>query len=141
MRGYGEKLAVIVSALLFGLFHANLSQLFYAFLLGLLLGYVYLRTGKLRYSIALHMLFNLLGSIVGPALLGSGVTPLAVYLVIFFATAAVGLVLLCLNSRKIYFQTADSELSRGTRFKTAFINAGMLLFALVVIASIVYVYI
>jgi membrane protease YdiL (CAAX protease family) len=45
--------------------HGNLSQFFYAFGLGLLLGYVYARTGKLRYSIGLHMIINFMGSFVG----------------------------------------------------------------------------
>jgi membrane protease YdiL (CAAX protease family) len=68
MRPYGEKLAVVTTALMFGLFHGNLSQMFYAFTLGLVFGYVYLRTGKLRYTVGLHMLINLLGGVVGPAL-------------------------------------------------------------------------
>ncbi len=68
MRPYGERLAVVTTALMFGLFHGNLSQMFYAFTLGLVFGYVYLRTGKLRYTIGLHMLINLIGAIVGPAL-------------------------------------------------------------------------
>ena len=38
MHIYGEKLAVITSALMFGLFHGNLSQFFYAFALGLVFG-------------------------------------------------------------------------------------------------------
>ena len=63
MRPYGEKLAVVTSALMFGLFHGNLSQMFYAFALGLVFGYVYLRTGRLRYTVGLHMLINFFGGI------------------------------------------------------------------------------
>ena len=36
---YGQKPAALVSALLFGLYHANVSQFFYAFALGLLLAF------------------------------------------------------------------------------------------------------
>ena len=64
VRIFGEKRAVIFSALVFGLFHGNLSQSIYAFALGLVLGYVYLRSEKLRYSIALHMAFNFMGSVI-----------------------------------------------------------------------------
>ena len=63
-RIFGEKWAILFSALLFGLFHGNLSQFLYATALGLVLGYVYLRSGKLRCSIGLHMAFNFLGSII-----------------------------------------------------------------------------
>ena len=56
---YGQKPGAFISALLFGLYHANLEQFFYAFALGLLLSYAYYRTGLLRTSVLLHMLFNI----------------------------------------------------------------------------------
>ena len=61
---YGQKPGAFISALLFGLYHANLEQFFYAFLLGLLLAYVYYRTGLLRVSVALHMVLNFFGAVV-----------------------------------------------------------------------------
>lgn len=72
---YGQKPAAFVSALLFGLYHANLSQFFYAFLLGLLLAYAYFYTGTLKTSVILHILFNLYGSFVVFLLPESGVLP------------------------------------------------------------------
>ncbi|HIX90990.1 MAG TPA: CPBP family intramembrane metalloprotease [Candidatus Agathobaculum pullicola] len=72
---YGQKPAALVSALLFGLYHANLSQFFYAFLLGLLLAYAYFYTGKLKTAVVLHMLFNLYGSFVIYLLPEEGVWP------------------------------------------------------------------
>lgn len=72
---YGQKPAAFVSALLFGLYHANLSQFFYAFLLGLLLAYAYFYTGKLKTSVVLHMLFNFYGSFIVFLLPEDGVLP------------------------------------------------------------------
>ncbi|MDE5641535.1 MAG: CPBP family intramembrane metalloprotease, partial [Bifidobacterium castoris] len=69
LRRYGEKPAIVLSALFFGLFHLNLYQFFYAFGLGLLFGYVYTRTSRLRYSVALHMAINANSAIVGTSLL------------------------------------------------------------------------
>ena len=60
---YCDLVAIIVSAIAFGLFHGNLYQLFYATLLGLLLGYVYTKTGKLIYTVILHSLINFMGSV------------------------------------------------------------------------------
>ena len=150
MSVYGEKLAVTVSALLFGLFHGNLSQFFYAFALGLLLGYVYLRTGRLRYSAGLHLFINLLGGVAAPAILdsigldsldaigagGAGVLvsfvsrllPIIAYLLAMLALSVTGLVLLCVRARRVYFDPAPLELPRGRRFKTVYGNVGMLLF-------------
>lgn len=64
-RAYGEKTAVFFSALLFGLYHGNIQQFFYAFGLGILFGFIYVRTGKTRYTVFLHMVINFFGSIVG----------------------------------------------------------------------------
>jgi hypothetical protein len=50
--------AVILSALLFALFHLNPWQLGPTFLLGLLLGFVRLRTGSLLAAIFTHALHN-----------------------------------------------------------------------------------
>ena len=66
---YGEKLSVLMSGLIFGLLHQNLFQFFYAFALGSLFGYVYIRTGRLRYSVILHTGINFLGAVVAPAVL------------------------------------------------------------------------
>ena len=65
-RKYGEKTAILLSGLAFGLFHMNLFQFFYAFLLGLMFGYVYTRTSKLRYSTAMHMIINFNGGVLAP---------------------------------------------------------------------------
>jgi membrane protease YdiL (CAAX protease family) len=58
-RIFGEKTAIFFSALTFALFHGNFYQFFYAFGLGLILAYVYIRTGRIRNSIFLHMGINL----------------------------------------------------------------------------------
>jgi membrane protease YdiL (CAAX protease family) len=68
---FGEKQVILFSALAFGLFHMNLYQFFYAFFLGLVLGYVYTRSRRLRYTIAIHMIINLLGGILPQLLLTS----------------------------------------------------------------------
>ena len=63
LRVLGELPAVLLSGLLFGLIHGNFSQFFYATFVGFVLGYLYLRTGRLRYPIAIHMTLNLAGGV------------------------------------------------------------------------------
>ncbi len=60
---YGEKPAAIVSALLFGMYHANFGQFFYTFGLGIILAYAYFRSGRIVVPIMLHMLFNIYGGL------------------------------------------------------------------------------
>ena len=61
---YGDKMAIIFSAVAFGFMHGNLYQFFYATILGALFGYVYTRTKNIKYTIFMHMIVNFFGSIV-----------------------------------------------------------------------------
>ena len=61
---YGDRIAIVVSAVSFGIFHGNLYQLFYATLLGFLLAYMYSKTSNIWYPIAMHMLINFCGSVI-----------------------------------------------------------------------------
>ena len=58
----GEYGAVLISSLAFGLFHQNLYQLFYAAMIGVVLGFVYVKTRNILYPIIIHVCFNFFGS-------------------------------------------------------------------------------
>ena len=68
---YGELPAILASGVAFGLIHGNVSQCCYATLLGLLFGAVYAKTGRLRYTVFLHMLINFHGSVYTTVMLRS----------------------------------------------------------------------
>ena len=146
MHPYGGKLAVVISAVLFGLFHGNFSQFFYAFTVGLAFGFIYLRTGKLRYSAIMHMIVNFSGMVLVPWILSHlsnldllnlsiaegmaaspWITALVVYEIVILVLAVAGLFLLCANHRKIRFPQESLELAPGVKFKTVCLNAGTIL--------------
>ena len=58
LRPYGKRFAILGSALFFGLFHGNLLQTPYAFLVGMILGYVAVEY-SISWAVALHMFNNL----------------------------------------------------------------------------------
>lgn len=62
----GEGYAIFLSAFIFGATHGNLYQFFYAFFVGLLFAGIYVRTGRLRYTITLHVIINALGGVFMP---------------------------------------------------------------------------
>ena len=66
---FGQRAAVVVSGVAFGLFHGNFYQFFYACILGMMFAYLYSSTGKIRYTILLHMMINLTGGVVPVVLL------------------------------------------------------------------------
>lgn len=57
---YSKTTAIILSAILFALFHVNIYQLFSAFILGLFLGWVYTETRSLYLCFFIHSFHNLL---------------------------------------------------------------------------------
>ena len=70
MRPFGKKFAIFVSAFAFGLFHGNLIQTPYAFVVGLVLGFVAAEYNIL-WAMVLHMFNNLvLGDLLYRALGG-----------------------------------------------------------------------
>jgi membrane protease YdiL (CAAX protease family) len=134
---YGERAAVITSALIFGLAHGNLSQLFYAFGLGLALGYVYIKTRRIVYTIILHMLVNLIGGVLAPLALNSEATGLtAVFGVIVFGMVVAGLVFFIRNVKKVSF--SPSPLMQRKWAQPALLNVGMILFFVVSVLLIIY---
>ncbi|MCY6485755.1 type II CAAX endopeptidase family protein [Clostridium aestuarii] len=62
-KRYGMIRAVIVSSLLFAIMHLNIHQGVNAFFIGLLLGFVYIKTNSLLLSMFLHFVNNSLVSL------------------------------------------------------------------------------
>ncbi len=159
---FGDKAAILFSGLCFGLIHTNLSQFSYGFLAGCFLAYIYIRTGRIRYSIWLHMIVNFLGSFV-PALLervfnitdvvsqlqnSSGVPDLSgltsnerlgmmvysIYSFILILVYFAGIVFFFLRRRKAELRPGERSMRFGQMARTMFGNFGMIAFLIVVIA-------
>lgn len=57
-RKFGTIFAVVFSALLFGFIHMNLGQFIFAFLIGLVFGWIYVRTDNIKIPMILHLINN-----------------------------------------------------------------------------------
>ncbi|MBE6668125.1 MAG: CPBP family intramembrane metalloprotease [Ruminococcaceae bacterium] len=66
----GEGYAVFVSAGIFGLVHGNFHQFFYAFAVGIIFAGIYIKTGRIRYSVIYHMIINSTGAVLLPVIYG-----------------------------------------------------------------------
>lgn len=144
LRPFGEKAALITSAMMFALFHGSVNQVVYAFGLGLVFGYVYLKTGRLRYTMILHVIINTLTTVILPLLLAwaaraadgtnlnqvqlaeviqnPGVLILILYIFLLFILFLFGAVV-------FFFGVREREVSpNGIRMKTVFTSWGILLF-------------
>ena len=162
-RGYGEKLSVIFSALMFAFFHMSVQQFFYTFFIGLLYGYLYIRKGKLIYCWLLHAAFNFFGAVV-PLLFTEFVpeydsfmkmafdenameklfeiveaNPVAYGIVAWYSLATivmsfVGIFWFSKRVRRMRFERAAFELPKDSEASTAFVNLGVILFIALAIA-------
>ena len=161
-RMYGEKLSLFFSALIFALFHMNPQQFFYSFFLGLLLGYLYLRRGKLLPCIILHAAVNFTSGVIPlfiyrivdidamteimleedvEAMIKMveenllGYTFVSVYGLSLMALTLAGFIVYVIKTRKVTFKESSEQLPKDTEATVAFTNVGV---ALLILISIVF---
>ncbi len=162
---YGQGTAVVLSGLMFGLFHGNLNQFMYATALGMLLAFLYAKTGNLKITIAIHMLINLMGSIVSLQVLKlvdletlmtldssdmqavmkyfsenmAGLMIYMLYMLCVFGVMIAGFVLVIVFAAKGRFACEKGSvcIPRGKRFRTVILNLGMALYFLFWIVMII----
>lgn len=160
---YGEGVSVVISGLLFGLFHGNLNQFAYAFILGCLFGFIFVKTGNILYTIAIHMTINFFGSIVSMLLLKKtgllefleaytapdadvmalsmqylpGIAVFMIYALFILGLTIAGIILFAVNARRFTLIPSELTVPKGCRFKTYILNIGMILFSILWIAQII----
>ncbi len=160
---YGEGIAIIFSALLFGLFHGNLQQFIYAFVLGMIFGYVYVKTRKIQYTMLLHMLINFVGSFISAlvmektnilelseqltthpdeltTIMAENLSSFVIYygyLAFIFILVIVGIILFFVNLKKYHLDSGEVTIEKGQRFSVIILNLGMILYLLFWIVQIV----
>lgn len=132
LRKFGDTFALITSSLCFGIMHGNFEQIPFAFMAGLILGFVTIKTGSLRTAIFIHF-FNNFISVVFSYMRGISETQqnliyvmlLAVFLVLalFFINRTTGQEIL-----KIEY--GDCILPEKDKYKTFFLSIGIIVFVL-----------
>jgi membrane protease YdiL (CAAX protease family) len=161
---YGEVTAMLMSGLMFGLYHGNLAQGTYAFAIGCFLAFIYMRTGKIGYTIAIHMCINGFSTYLTKFMLkGINISEMQGYLLngdmegymnfveenmaalaglalvgmLVILVVIVGLILTIVLFKKFVFEHHEEEIAKGNRFKTAVLNPGMILFIVYWIVAII----
>ncbi len=149
---HGEVCAIVVNGVLFGLFHGNFYQFFYAASLGMLLSYLYIRTGRVAYCMLLHVAVNFMGGIIPAILLqridyarylaldltntaeveafyaeyGKEMTSLTMFSAAQIILGLAGIVLLILKFRQFKIEKEPTQLPARKSLKAAFFNVGIL---------------
>ena len=126
MRQYGELTCVLISGVLFALFHGNFTQFFYAFGLGALFAYVYFRSGSLILTFLLHAIFNIIAGVLPTVLAGAGEVVLMMYGVIYLILIVVGAVCLLGELHGLKLRKGEIAISRKACVSAAVWNSGMI---------------
>ena len=132
---YGTWFCIVVSALVFGLYHGNFQQFFYAFGVGSVFAYVYCVYGNILLTIVLHAIINAIGSLV-PMLLGIGetveiTTAIMVYMFFYVFAFLLGGFILLTKLRQAEFNMVGGTLVKP--FRVLFTNYGFI-FAFIISA-------
>ena len=147
IKKYGDKVAIITSGLFFGLFHGNFTQFFFAAMLGMLFAYIYCKTGRIRYTIALHMIINTTSVVVSNVLSYyltllsrdnasfsdncSFLLFIVFYAIIGLAAMITGIVFLIKYLRRFIYDKGTTPIPRGKAFYVVWLNIGTILFFLI----------
>lgn len=164
---YGEWISILLSATIFALFHGNVAQMVYAFPIGLFFGFIYVRTGRIRYTMILHIILNTLGTVFPTIMLKfiditelttivasgdvqkvleyemghiPGLLMLVFQELLVFGSiiAAIALFIVALVKKKFFLVKRDTDIPKGRRFKLVFLNVGMLIIVLAMGALTIY---
>lgn len=100
-RSYRLPLAMLISALLFGLYHMNPVQGGYGFIMGLLLAYLYEYFGSFLWPVLVHMLANSLAYILSNTSLSTTVIRSWPAPIVCAAVTIVGIKLLDFDKKKL----------------------------------------
>lgn len=119
---FNDVISVVLSALMFALMHTNLQQLVYPFLLGLIMGWIVLRTGSLVSSIIVHFVnnflvvtFSFIQNMTGFSLsLGAEWWFYVIAIVLLLVTFGI-----CYLVDRFYFKHKSHEEREKTSFKTS----------------------
>ncbi|MBQ9965623.1 MAG: CPBP family intramembrane metalloprotease [Clostridia bacterium] len=140
LKKQGDAFAIIVSALLFGLVHGNFEQIPFAFMVGLVLGFITVKTGSIFIAIAVHFTNNLISvifSYVNLSLMARNV----VYIIYLSVCMLLAVISVCSFREKNFFslQKSESEVSARVRAKWFFTSPVIIIFiALSILEAILH---
>lgn len=164
---YGQGTAIVMSGVMFGLYHGNISQCIYATTLGMFLAFLYVKTGNLKITIGFHMLVNFMGSIVSVLVMKliniselqeivekpmeeqaallmqhvmenlAGYIVYMLYACVLMGLMVAGIIMLIVFRKRFAIEPGEVALPKGQRFNVMFVNVGMILYSLFFVGVII----
>lgn len=138
LRPAGDMQALLCSSLMFGLMHGTMSQIPFAFVLGLVFGYITLKTGNILWTMGLHAFNNGAAVLMEYWLLDMSDEQAGKFYLLFFAVetllGVIGMAVLMMRDRTRVPPVGDrvsSWLTKKQRYRAVFGVATMIVFIVV----------
>lgn len=129
LKPYGKGMAVIISSLIFGLMHGNLSQAASAFAIALVMGTIAVQCNSIVPTIIIHMLNNIVATIPDFADILGNDAIYSVYTVIVLLSLVLGTLVIFAYHKKITLpKDEECVLETSKRYKYAMLNIPMIIY-------------
>jgi membrane protease YdiL (CAAX protease family) len=137
LRKFGDSFAILTSSVLFALMHRNFQQIPFAFLVGLVLAYITIKTNSIWISVAVHAFNN--GTAVLLEFLTEKMSNMAASLtfnLFFMATLVLGIVAFLVSDKNkdlFEIEKANTIMAEGKKIKKFMLCFPVVLFTIVCI--------
>lgn len=139
LRKFGDGFAVFVSALLFGIMHGNFRQIPFAFLVGLVLGLVTVKTNSIWPAVVIHAINNGISVILDYVFIGVSSQLQNViytsYLVFSLLLGLVAILLLKGREKPFTFDKDENKSEKREFYKYFFQNPMIIIFIAICLAE------
>ncbi len=139
LRKFSDSFAIIVSAILFGLIHGNFQQIPFAFLVGLVLGYVTVKTNSIWLAVGIHAINNAVSVIVDYAFTDS--LPIiqnvcyTIYLIISILLGLLGIFILAKRKNAFALKQKTLKVKKGLVYTWFLTNPTVIVFSVMCIKN------
>lgn len=135
LRKFGDTFGIITSSILFALMHRNFQQIPFAFLVGLVLGFITVKCDSVWIAVAVHA-FNNGTAVLLEFLTEKMSTPISslVFSLFFMSTLILGIVALIFSDKKedlFKLEKSDTIMLEGTKYKKFLLSFPVVLFTIV----------
>lgn len=130
LRKYGDRFAIVMSALVFALMHGNMVQAPFAFIAGIAIGYFVIATGSIWTGVLIHFANNIYSSLFSIAANNTDMnidTPYAVIMTVAFVLGLACCVLFALDRNRYKLRKPEIPVGVGKRLLNYVFTVPMIL--------------
>ncbi len=121
LRKFGNSFAILVSAILFGLMHSNFEQIPFAMLIGLVLGFVTIKSGSIWCAVLIHAFNNSVSVVYSYVLSALSLNFQNIsYTLFLMVTLVLGVVGVFLIKDDSFYEVEKAQTANGLWKKTGF---------------------